>query len=198
MLILLATSMAYMNSNNLLSQHYKDGSNIPSKNNGNFCLSKQASDLSDVYDTGSSNPISKKQGKNQSEEATPTSDRSDTSDSRYASSPDSSSNSNIDEPSPKVSASQIQKFFYDEPGTQYIPLPPHPLEQSPCHLIIGRKVDKKGKPYFCKIHPKFQNVNLDTVEHHCKYDRPEIHKKEILSRLSKSDESEAAEDASTA
>jgi hypothetical protein len=83
-----------------------------------------------ISDTDFIDSMSKKQEKIQTQTAKLTSDASDTSDSRYISSSDSYNNS-IDTSSPEVSASQVQKFFYDEPGSQYVSLPPHTMEQTP-------------------------------------------------------------------
>ena len=73
----------------------------------------------------------------------------------------------------------VGDFFYDDPNIAWKPLPSHNLEQSPCYHII----DKKDRLYYCKLHPKIQNVNLDTIEHHCKYNEHEIHRKEIISKI---------------
>jgi hypothetical protein len=75
---------------------------------------------------------------------------------------------------------QIEDFFHDDPEAGYQPLPEHSLEDSPCHDII----DKRGTFYSCKLHPKIRNINLDTMEHHCRYHEPEFYKQEILSRVS--------------
>jgi hypothetical protein len=76
----------------------------------------------------------------------------------------------------------VEDFFYDEPGDDYKPLPKHSLEESPCYPIID--MEKKGVFYYCKVHPKIQSVYLESIEHHCKYKEPDIHRREILSRLS--------------
>jgi hypothetical protein len=81
----------------------------------------------------------------------------------------------------------VEDFFFDDPAGRYQALPTHNLQQSPCAPIIGSKTGEKSVLlYYCKLHPKIQNLNLDSIEHHCKYGEPEVHKKEILSRLSKS------------
>lgn len=33
----------------------------------------------------------------------------------------------------------VEGFFYDEPDSQYVPLPTYSLEQSPCSAIINKK-----------------------------------------------------------
>jgi hypothetical protein len=75
----------------------------------------------------------------------------------------------------------LEEFFHDEPGLPWQPLPPgHTLEQSPCYPIIG----KKGEFYCRKLHiGEVTNIHLDSIEQHCKYNDPELHKAEIL-RLS--------------
>jgi hypothetical protein len=72
---------------------------------------------------------------------------------------------------------QVEDFFSDE--SDYRSLPEHSLEQSPCHPIIQRK----DIFYACILHPKARNINLETIEHHCRYKEPDIHKQEILSKL---------------
>ncbi len=37
-----------------------------------------------------------------------------------------------------------------------------------------------GTFYYCKLHPDIENINLESIEHHCKYKDPELHKSEIL------------------
>lgn len=39
--------------------------------------------------------------------------------------------------------------------------------------------------YYCEVchDPEVANVNLSSIEHHCKYRNPERHKTEILQRL---------------
>jgi hypothetical protein len=72
----------------------------------------------------------------------------------------------------------IDSFFHDEPSLSWQPLPLHSLEESPCYPIIG--VDKKRGRYYCKLHPKeAESIYLDTVEHHCKYKEPSLHKTKI-------------------
>jgi hypothetical protein len=78
----------------------------------------------------------------------------------------------------------VEDFFYDDnnPSLPYKPLPPHSLEESPCYTIIKR--NHKLGTYYCKLHPKeSENVNLESVEHHCKYNDPELHANEIIKEL---------------
>ncbi|MGB8033299.1 MAG: hypothetical protein WCF03_05705, partial [Nitrososphaeraceae archaeon] len=56
----------------------------------------------------------------------------------------------------------IEEFFHDLPDLPYTPLPEHSLEESPCYPIIS----KKGKFYYCKVHPSIENICLETIEHH--------------------------------
>ena len=78
---------------------------------------------------------------------------------------------------PIVSAEQ---FFYDDPDAPYQSLPSHSLEESPSAPIIGSKAEGKFVWHYCKLHPDDVNSNLSSIEHHCKYKDPEIHKQEIL------------------
>lgn len=99
----------------------------------------------------------------------------------------------------------IEDFFSnDNPDEEYKPPPPHTLEQSPCYPIIKTKVEYGITWYYCKLHPhteipKFKDlkllflvkthvvdiksVYLETIEHHCKYYKPDIHKKAVLEAL---------------
>ena len=74
----------------------------------------------------------------------------------------------------------VEWFFHDVADLPYQPLPEHSLEQSPCYHIIG----KNQKLYFCRLHQEVKNVNLESIEHHCKYKDPDYHKSEILKLLS--------------
>ena len=38
--------------------------------------------------------------------------------------------------------------------------------------------------YYCRLHPNFKNINLSSIEHHCRYHEPDRHKTEILKLLS--------------
>ena len=89
------------------------------------------------------------------------------------------------EPSASVESTAIvsvERFFNDVADSPYQPLPEHSLEQSPCYPIIGR--NNNNGLYFCRLHPEVKNVNLDPIEHHCKYKEPDVHKSEILKLLS--------------
>ena len=78
----------------------------------------------------------------------------------------------------------LEDFFYDAPDLPYKPLAEHSLEQSPCYPIIGSKVEGRYKVYYCELHPKgSRNINLSSVEQHCKYSDPETHKAQILLRV---------------
>jgi MCM AAA-lid domain len=79
----------------------------------------------------------------------------------------------------------VQDFFYDDPYSSYQPLPPHSLEQSPCNPVI---IVKGEGMYFCKLHPDVESTHLQTIEHHCKYKDPELHKAEILRLLKEKEE----------
>jgi hypothetical protein len=125
---------------------------------------------------GNKKSLSNKEGKNKNESVSST---SDTSDMRYICSEEPSSNTqsplSIHTHTPIVT---VQEFFRVHPDVpyEYQTLPPHSLEQSPCYPIIS----KKGGFYRCKVHPKEQNIYLETIEHHCKYKDPELHKSEII------------------
>jgi hypothetical protein len=96
------------------------------------------------------------------------------------------------EPSASVRSTAIvlvDRFFNDVADLPYQPLPEHSLEQSPYYPIIG----KNQKLYFCRLHPECKNVNLESIEHHCKYKDPDYHKSEILKLLpTKSPDNELA------
>ncbi|MGC1134466.1 MAG: hypothetical protein WA941_16680 [Nitrososphaeraceae archaeon] len=87
----------------------------------------------------------------------------------------------------------IEEFFRDMLNEDWKPLPPHEIYQSPCYPIIGIKIykwinDKTGvkdtsRWYYCKVHPKVENIYLGTIEHHCKYKEPEKHKSKVLEFL---------------
>ena len=81
-----------------------------------------------------------------------------------------------------LSVQTVNDFFYDEPELAWKPLPDHQLEQSPCYHIIETDMIRasRQKYYRCKIHPEIWNINLESIEHHCKYKDPEKHKSEIL------------------
>jgi hypothetical protein len=83
--------------------------------------------------------------------------------------------------SPQTTVEAITQFFYDEPYLSYHPPPPHGLEDSPCKSII--KFDKRSLLYSCILHPAFQSFHLESIEHHIKFENPEMHKSEILNSL---------------
>lgn len=82
----------------------------------------------------------------------------------------------------------IDEIFKDDPDKPYSALRSHSLEQSPCYPIIGVKpAGRHIIMYYCEIcHPEFANdpavanINLSSIEHHCKYKDPDRHKAEIL------------------
>jgi hypothetical protein len=80
----------------------------------------------------------------------------------------------------------VEEFFHDDPNTPWKPLPEHDLKASPCYSIIGiRNYHNYKIPfYYCKLHPDIENAYLETIEHHCKYREPYVHKSEILRSLS--------------
>jgi hypothetical protein len=63
--------------------------------------------------------------------------------------------------------------FYSNPSW---PFPEHDLEQSPCRPIIDTgKLETMEKTFYrCKIHPNVWNIDLIGIEHHCKYQEPDI------------------------
>jgi hypothetical protein len=87
----------------------------------------------------------------------------------------------------------IEEYFRDIPSEEWKPLPPHEIYQSPCYPIIGTKIrswinNETGvrdntRWYYCKVHPKVENIYLDTIEYHCKYKEPEKHKSKVLGHL---------------
>jgi hypothetical protein len=87
----------------------------------------------------------------------------------------------------------VEEFFRDKSNQNWIPLPDHEIYQSPCYPIIGIKIQSwiNGKTgirdtcrwYYCKVHPKVENIHLESIEHHCKYSEPETHKTKVLEFL---------------
>jgi hypothetical protein len=87
----------------------------------------------------------------------------------------------------------IEGFFSDAPNQEWKPLPEHEIYQSPCYPIIGVRTntwtnDETGIKntvhwYYCKVHPKIDNIYLHSIEHHCKYSEPEKHKSKVLEYL---------------
>jgi hypothetical protein len=78
----------------------------------------------------------------------------------------------------------IEEFFFDDPAiSPWKPLPKHSLEQSPCYPIIGMHNKYRVPFYYCKLHPKIENIYLESIEHHCKFSEPGLHKSEILKSL---------------
>jgi hypothetical protein len=71
----------------------------------------------------------------------------------------------------------VADFFSSK---QSLALPEHSLEQSPCYPIIGSKTEGNYIMYYCRIHPKVRNTNLESIEHHCRLSDLEQHKAEIL------------------
>ena len=81
----------------------------------------------------------------------------------------------------------VEEFFLDNPNLAYQPLDLHSLEQSPCYPIIDLKAEAGVVWYNCKLHPDFVNINLHSIEHHCKSFRPELHR-QILNILNQQTE----------
>jgi hypothetical protein len=81
----------------------------------------------------------------------------------------------------------IEDFFYDESNLLWESLPKHSLQQSPCYPVIGMKIHKPSNIdwYYCKLHPYLQSIHLESIEHHCKYKKPDKHKEKILEFLEK-------------
>jgi hypothetical protein len=86
-----------------------------------------------------------------------------------------------------------EEFFRVIPDEIWKSLPEHEIYQSPCYPIIGIRtstwtnvetgIKNTVRWYYCKLHPKIKNIYLDSIEHHCKYKDPEIHKAKILEFL---------------
>jgi hypothetical protein len=83
---------------------------------------------------------------------------------------------------------EVEDFFFDDPAitpkNPWKPLPEHRLEQSPCYPIIGMHHRYKKPMYYCKMHSNIENIFLESIEHHCKFSKPDVHKSEILKLLS--------------
>jgi hypothetical protein len=138
------------------------------------------SDGSDASDTGAYGTNEKTLSKKEEIEdksVKSTSVTSDTSDRRYISNDKYPTTINTQAPSSiRKPIVPVDEFFDDYPNGPWEPLSPHDLEQSPYYPIIS----KKGELYRCNVHPKEQNIYLETIEHHCKYKDPELHKSEIV------------------
>lgn len=80
----------------------------------------------------------------------------------------------------------VEEFFYEDPNTPRKPLSEYNLKQSPCCPLIDirRYHNYKIPFYYCKLHPDIENAYLESIEHHCKYKDPDVHKSEILRLLS--------------
>src|SRR4029078_508886 len=80
----------------------------------------------------------------------------------------------------QIKIKYVEEFFLDNPDLEYQSAGPHSLDQSPCYPIIDSKAEADVVWYNCKLHPDFVNINLSSIEHHCKYFKPALHKTEIL------------------
>jgi hypothetical protein len=69
------------------------------------------------------------------------------------------------------------------PENPWRPLPKHSLEQSPCYPIIGIHNKYRVHFYYCKLHHNIENIYLESIEHHCKFSNPQLHKSEIIKCL---------------
>jgi hypothetical protein len=78
----------------------------------------------------------------------------------------------------------VDQFFNDDPDRSNQTMPAHNLEESPCYPIIHSKSVGTHIWYYCRLHPDFKNVNLGSIEHHCRYHEPDRHIAEILKLLS--------------
>ncbi|MGA9153703.1 MAG: hypothetical protein WBZ36_24235 [Candidatus Nitrosopolaris sp.] len=84
----------------------------------------------------------------------------------------------------------VDEFFKDDHDKPYSALRSHSLEESPCYPIIDVKLAGRHLIYHCEIcRPEFANdsvvanINLSSIEHHCRYKDPDRHRIEIVSRL---------------
>jgi hypothetical protein len=81
----------------------------------------------------------------------------------------------------------IEDFFFDDPAitpeNPWKPLPKHSLEQSPCYPIIGMHKKYRVPFYYCKLHSHIENIYLESIEHHCKFSEPAVHKSALLQCL---------------
>ena len=81
----------------------------------------------------------------------------------------------------------IKDFFLDNPyispKNPWIPISNHSLEESPCYPIIGISNKYRVPLYYCELHPGFKNINLECIEHHCRFSNPQMHKSEITKCL---------------
>jgi hypothetical protein len=87
--------------------------------------------------------------------------------------------------SEKDSTSTKNGDFHDNPDS--LPEPPfgHSLQESPYYSIIETAPIMNRTRYTCKLHPEILFIDVPGVEHHCKYEDPDLHKSEVLRSTSK-------------
>jgi hypothetical protein len=85
----------------------------------------------------------------------------------------------------KDSTSTKLRDFHDNPDS--LPEPPfeHSLQESPYYSIIETAPIMNRTRYTCKLHPEILFIDVPGVEHHCKYEDPDLHKSEVLRSTSK-------------
>ena len=82
----------------------------------------------------------------------------------------------------ELAMTSIDDFFFEDASIRWKPLPKHSLEQSPCYPIIGIHNKYRVPFYYSKLHCNIENMYLEAIEHHCKFES-ELHKSEILKSL---------------
>jgi hypothetical protein len=75
---------------------------------------------------------------------------------------------------------RIEKFFVSDNGQEE----EHTIEESICWPLIGQQ-NYKPYFYFCKEHPKVENINLISIERHIRLAEPERHKAKLHDLLVK-------------
>ena len=85
----------------------------------------------------------------------------------------------------KDDISTKNRDFHDNPDSTPKSPVGHSLEESPYYSIIETAPLLNRTRYTCKLHPERLFIDLPGVEHHCKYDDPDLHKFEALRSTSK-------------
>ena len=167
-----------------LTGHYpddpdgSDGSrqaSSPSKENSDAEITRNEQNLTNIFERDPSNDINITTRKNENPSTSPV-EPSEPS--------EPSANPDIHRPQLAVpvensimSIVSVEDFFS---SNQPLPLSDHSLEQSPCYPIIGSKSSGNYIIYYCKLHRKVENTNLESIEHHCRLADPDYHKAEIM------------------
>jgi hypothetical protein len=76
----------------------------------------------------------------------------------------------------------VERFFNED-----LLLPDHELAASPCYPIINFRPAGKYLMYCCEVcRPVFENINISSLEQHCRFYNTDQHESEIISRVHQS------------